>query len=193
MLHYVRYKINKDDSGLMEAVIFCPTTMIETQCKEKLSLFDCAGRVMVTSNWQPKKWLENPKNTLFVIDEGEDCIEKRLLELTPQGFTGLVALKDARTALFTATLTDYFAGCWKRALRAPEQAIKRFESQQEVRNNVSFRQDVKVSLRETREEALADFLNEIKERCERQPLLVFIAEDDTVALAALQDMMKKVA
>ena len=114
-LHYVRHVINKDDSGNTEAVIYCPTDMIAAQYKLKLTLFDCADKVLISSNWQPKKWLENDKNKIFVVDEGEDAIEKMLIDVTPQGFQGLMALREKKTVLFSATLTDYFRACWRAA------------------------------------------------------------------------------
>ena len=102
-------------------------------------MFDCMNKVLVTANWQPKKWLENPRNKIFVVDEGEDAIEKRLLELTPAGFTGLAALRDRKTVLFTATLTNYFAACWQAVFQAAPAAIHKFPSQQEVRNGQVFK------------------------------------------------------
>ena len=72
----------------------------------------------------------------------------------------------------------------------PATAVHSFPSQQEIRNGQVFTQDVKVSLRPTREEALGDFLDVVKERMEKEPLLVFIANDDPTAVNFLAAMME---
>ena len=70
-------------------------------------MFDCFEWVTVTSKWDPHQWKKNEMNKIFIVDEGEHAIEKRLLDLSSTGFNGLAALRDKRVFLFTATLTDY--------------------------------------------------------------------------------------
>ena len=139
MMHFAQFLIDGDKNGNTEVVVYCPNEIIANQAKEKLCMFECAAKVLVTHNWEPLEWLERPELVYFLIDEGEDVIEKNLLDLTLQGFQGLAALKDKRTVLYTATLTDYNRACWRRAFKMPEEAVHKFPSQQEVRNDKVFK------------------------------------------------------
>ena len=77
----------------------------------------------------------NKKNKIFLIDEGEEVIERRLLDVTKDGFNGLLGLRDLRVFLFTATLTDYFRESWRKAFQAQPDAVRIFPTQSQVKDN----------------------------------------------------------
>ena len=99
-------------------------------------MFDCSAKVTVTCKWAPTEWRMNSKNKIFLIDEGEEVIERRLLDVKKEGFTGLLGLRDMRVFLFTATLTDYFRECWRRAFQEDPRAVREFPTSNQVRNGV---------------------------------------------------------
>ena len=127
-LHFLNKMITADEDHGTEAVIYCPQEVVANQARVKLRMFDCWDKVTVSAVWEPKEWRKNEKNKIFIVDEGEEAIERRLLDLTPTGFTGLAALRDKRVFLFTATLTDYYKACWMSAFDMPEEAVRRFPS-----------------------------------------------------------------
>ena len=143
----------------------------------------------VTHVWAPVQWRQNPKNKIFLIDEGEEAIETRLIDVTPAGFHGLLALRDHRVFLFTATLTDYYKACWLEAFQAPGSAVRYFTSQNELRYGQKLAQDVYVSVRRNKEETLEAFLEKIEEKMQDRPVLVFIAQDNEDALNKLEERM----
>ena len=167
MLQFARHMITEDETRQTEAVIYCPVEQIAAQTKDKLCMFaDVSSKVTVVSRWDPTGWRMNVKNKIFIIDEGEEVIEKRLLDLTKDGFQGLAGLKDFRVFLFTATLTDYYRACWLAAFEMPPEAIRTFPTQQEVKTGIAYQQDVKVSVRRSKLLALQAFLDQIKIRME---------------------------
>ena len=138
MLHLARYMIEEDNTGNTEVVIYSPVDAIASQTKEKLCMFDCSGKVTVTCRWDPEEWKMNRKNKVFLIDEGEEVIERRLLDLKKEGFTGLLGLRDFKVVLFTATLTDYYRKCWRRAFQASHDAVRTFPTQHQVKADVEY-------------------------------------------------------
>ena len=135
--------------------------MVANQCREKLAMFKCRTRVTVTAEWDARGWLSNARNKLFLIDDAEECIEKRLLDLTSTGFKGLAALKKVRTFLFTATLTEYHKKCWQAVFNAPAAAHKEFESSFEVKNARKLEQEVQVSVKRNKPLAVAAAIEKI--------------------------------
>ena len=162
-LHFLRYKISQDKEKNTEAVIYCPQEVVANQAREKLSMFDCAELVTVTAEWEPNAWLSNPRNKIFVVDEGEEAIETRLLDLTPKGLNGLAALRDRQTFLYTATLTEYWKLCWRNVFAAPEEAVHRFPSSLWVKTGREYSQDVRVSVRETKPQTRKAFIERLVE------------------------------
>ena len=104
---------------------------------------------------------------------------------------GLLGLRDFKVFLFTATLTEYYRESWRRAFQANRDAIRTFPTQHQVKENVEYQQDVKVSLRRNKHLALQSMLDEVKLRMEREPLLVFVANDDEQSVEALEAMMSE--
>ena len=141
-------------------------------------MFKCRTRVTVTAEWDTKGWLSNARNKLFLIDDAEECIEKRLLDLTSTGFKGLAALKKVRTFLFTATLTDYHKACWKAVFGMPEEAIHKFPSTHEVQFKDELKQDVRLSLRRNKGDMMEAAIEKITRVAQEKPVLLFIAKDD---------------
>ena len=130
-------------------------------------MFDCSGKVTVTCRWDPNEWKMNRKNKVFLVDEGEEVIERRLLDVKKEGFQGLLGLRDMRVFLFSATLTDYFRECWRRAFQENAKAVREFPTSHQVRSNVKYYQDVKVSLRRTKNDALQSMLDKVRVQMEQ--------------------------
>ena len=110
----------------------------------------------------PSGWKQNEKIKLFIIDEGEEVIVVRLLDVTKDGFQGLLALHNMKFWLLTATLTPYYKLCWQIAFQAPEESVSDFPTQNKVRTTEEFKFDVRVSLRKTKYTALQAMLDEVK-------------------------------
>ena len=96
-----------EDNDGARIVIYVSSQIVRNQIQDKLVMFDMAWAINVTTVWDPRGWVADPSNKIFIIDECEDVIEANLIGLNGAGFTGLVALRTKKVFCFTATLTDY--------------------------------------------------------------------------------------
>ena len=87
----------------------------------------------ITAEWEPNVWAKDYPNALYLFDEGEQLIEKNLLDLQDDGFHGLYSMKGKRIFLFSATLDDYWGSSFKRVFELSEDAVLTFPTSHQVR------------------------------------------------------------
>ena len=115
-----------EDNDGARIVIYVSSQIVRNQIQDKLVMFDMAWAINVTTVWDPRGWVADPSNKIFIIDECEDVIEANLIGLNGAGFTGLVALRTKKVFCFTATLTAYYRNSFCYAFGVPTTAIKEF-------------------------------------------------------------------
>ena len=168
-------------------VIYVSSKIVKNQIQEKLAMFDKHWAINVTTSWDPKGWIADANNKIFIIDECEDVIESNLLGLNGAGFTGLVALKTKKVFCFTATLTNYYRNNFCYAFGVPATAIKEFHTSQFYKTGSERKQQIWVSLREKKNDAIRDLCTKVVEKAVFQPVLVFLSNDDEAAVSAIRE------
>ena len=94
------------------AVIFVAKGIIEDQCRIKLDFFTNKSRMLLVTDYDFSGWLSSNPKAFYIVDEGEQVIEKQLIGLKDKAFKGLVCLADKKVFFYTATLDPY----WRKAL-----------------------------------------------------------------------------
>ena len=168
-------------------VIYVSSKIVKNQIQEKLAMFDKHWAINVTTSWDPKGWIADANNKIFIIDECEDVIESNLLGLNGAGFTGLVVLRGKKVFCFTATLTDYYRHNFCSAFGVPATAIKEFHTSQFYKTGSERKQQIWVSLREKKNDAIRDLCAKVAEKAVFQPVLVFLSNDDEAAVSAIRE------
>ena len=93
----------------------------------------------------------------------------------------MISLAKERVFCFTATLTDYWKVCFCAAFRLPLTVVKQFHTAKYYKTGVENKQQIVVSVRDNKPQALTDLVRDIVEKAIRQPVLVFLSNDDPLA------------
>ena len=107
ILHVAHHALTALKGTYDGVVIYCHANIVVMQTKELAKMFPSQFKMNITNEWTPALWRTKYRKALFIIDEGEHLVRHGLLDLSPNGFNGLVALKGEDFLLFSATFSDF--------------------------------------------------------------------------------------
>ena len=110
------------------AIICVEAGIIFDQCEEKIPFFTNKNRMLLVDDFNFRHWRSKFPKAFYIVDEGEQVIEQRLVHLKANEFHGLVCLADKKVFFYTATLDPYWSEAMKNIFGLSPSSIRQFPS-----------------------------------------------------------------
>ena len=145
--------------------------------------------MVIVRDWDFVLWTTKYPDAFFIMDEAEEQIEKRLLDLQLKQIKGMSLFRDKNFFAYSATLDVYWRRAFKKVFDVGDDAMVEFPSVQKLKTGRDDDADILVLAYKTKNDAAQAMCDKIIEQGTHQPVICFTSEDDPVLRNYLESIV----